>query len=225
MKKTYSIPFLLALSVLTVGNSVEAVTSLEQSAEERSMETSQQVLETLNQEVIAYMSGDYVHIHDLKQPYDRDQQLQKLSGIDKVIEDAKKQFNDLPQLVSAAELFVLEVKGELFNGTTLSSADVYADHYLQLTNASTNVASTYNHLDLYELPYGDDEQIKSFEQWDSLSKEEKISYIISMKKLLRAQGNLDDGPSTWHVYELLEGEPADFEIGAANQLVKTLLGY
>ena len=231
MKKTYLFPLLLASSVITVGIKVEALTNIEmqqQPIEVQRVETSQQALENLNEEIIAYMSGDFINIHDLKQPYDRQQQLQKLSSIDKAIQHAKKQLNEtdnLPMLVSAAELFVLEAKVEVFNGTTLSSADIYADEYLQLISAPSDVASTYDYIDLYELPYGEGQQIRSSKQWGSLSKEEKISYIISMKKLLRSQGNIEDGPSTLHVYELLEVEHSDFKIGAANKLVKTLFGY
>ena len=231
MKKTYLFPLLLASSVITVGMKVEALTNIEiqqQPTEVQRVETSQQALKNLNEEIIAYMSGDFINIHDLKQPYDRQQQLQKLSSIDKAIQHAKKQLNEtdnLPLLVSAAELFVLEAKVEVFNGTTLSSADIYADEYLQLISAPSEVASTYDYIDLYELPYGEGQQIRSSKQWVSLSKEEKISYIISMKKLLRSQGNIEDGPSTLHVYELLEVEHSDFKIGAANKLVKTLFGY
>ncbi len=169
------------------------------------------VIQSINQ----YLQTNYVAMYDGDNAYDFKNELLKIQQLQLDLIHATGINNKLYQ---QAQTMLTQLISAIYNDE-LYKADYYVDAYLSTLYEVDHAQSRYSDWHLYTMPYHDHQQMDT-QLWYQLTKQEKLSFILSMKSILLNQESVQYMPSTFSVLEKVEQSSHN---NVAHYTVRTLI--
>ncbi|MGM9949881.1 MAG: hypothetical protein ACI33P_07125 [Lysinibacillus sp.] len=212
MKKTLLLLALVPAGLLMLGTTILFHSNVSSAQTPENPFTDQKAIAEIN----SYLTTDYIQLYDEDQDIDPIAQLEKLAALERQL--AKSQDGLPAELALAAQTMITQLKTAMYHDQP-QKADYYIDQYLRFLYSPSSASSQYDALHLYSAISGD-ESINTVEDWKQLSENDKISLILSMKRLALSQEAVQYAPSTFYLYKQLEKQSEDANV--SNKMIQLL---